>query len=38
VHRTRAEVFAARAAHERSLMAKGVFTWAATESRDKSGA
>ncbi|NRQ33860.1 MBL fold metallo-hydrolase [Nonomuraea sp. NN258] len=32
VHRVRAEVFAARAAAEQSLMAKGIFTWAAAES------
>ncbi|GAA4911716.1 alkyl/aryl-sulfatase [Nonomuraea thailandensis] len=36
VHRVRAEVFAARAAGELSLMAKGVFTWAAEESRRRS--
>ncbi|MFF0774935.1 alkyl sulfatase dimerization domain-containing protein [Nonomuraea wenchangensis] len=36
VHRVRAEVFAARAASERSLMAKGVFAWAAAESRKRS--
>ncbi|SDJ59917.1 Alkyl sulfatase dimerisation [Nonomuraea maritima] len=36
VHRVRAEVFAARAAGELSLMAKGVFTWAAAESRKRS--
>jgi glyoxylase-like metal-dependent hydrolase (beta-lactamase superfamily II) len=33
VHRVRAEVNEARAAAERSLMAKGVFRWAARESR-----
>ncbi|MEU8246025.1 alkyl sulfatase dimerization domain-containing protein [Nonomuraea sp. NPDC048916] len=32
VHRVRAQVFGARAAAELSLMAKGVFTWAAKES------
>lgn len=32
VHRVRAEVFGARAAAETTLMARGVFTWAATES------
>lgn len=32
VHRARATVFAARAAHETSTMAKGVFSWAAGES------
>ncbi|WP_080045709.1 alkyl sulfatase dimerization domain-containing protein [[Actinomadura] parvosata] len=36
VHRVRAEVFAARAAGELSLMAKGVFTWAAEESKRRS--
>ncbi|MEV0615299.1 alkyl sulfatase dimerization domain-containing protein [Nonomuraea sp. NPDC050404] len=36
VHRVRAEVFSARAANELSLMAKGVFTWAAEESRRRS--
>ncbi|MCF6470337.1 MBL fold metallo-hydrolase [Nonomuraea sp. MG754425] len=36
VHRVRAEVFSARAANELSLMAKGVFTWAAEESRGRS--
>ncbi|WP_336206172.1 alkyl sulfatase dimerization domain-containing protein [Nonomuraea sp. LPB2021202275-12-8] len=35
VHRVRAEVFSARAANEASLMAKGVFTWAAAESGDR---
>jgi alkyl sulfatase BDS1-like metallo-beta-lactamase superfamily hydrolase len=32
VHAARAEVFAARAAEERSTMSKGVFSWAARES------
>ncbi|WP_214323198.1 alkyl sulfatase dimerization domain-containing protein [Nonomuraea sediminis] len=32
VQRVRAQVFATRAANEQSLMAKGVFTWAASES------
>ncbi|MEU4544064.1 alkyl sulfatase dimerization domain-containing protein [Nonomuraea dietziae] len=32
VHRVRAEVFGARAAGEISLMSKGIFTWAASES------
>ena len=32
VHRVRAEVFGTRARNELSLMAKGVFTWAAAES------
>jgi alkyl sulfatase BDS1-like metallo-beta-lactamase superfamily hydrolase len=36
VHKVRAEVFAARAAFESSTMAKGVFAWAASESRKKS--
>lgn len=36
LHRIRAEVFAARARSEASLMAKGVFTWAANESRKRS--
>ncbi|PZG13994.1 alkyl sulfatase dimerization domain-containing protein [Nonomuraea aridisoli] len=36
VHRVRAEVFSARAAGELSLMAKGVFSWAAAESRKRS--
>ncbi|RSN07475.1 MBL fold metallo-hydrolase [Nonomuraea sp. WAC 01424] len=31
-HRVRAQVFAARAAGEQSLMAKGIFSWAAAES------
>jgi len=33
IHRVRAEVFAARAAIETSTMAKGIFGWAAAESR-----
>jgi len=33
VHRVRAEVNQARAAAERSVMAQGVFRWAARESR-----
>ncbi|MEV4169949.1 alkyl sulfatase dimerization domain-containing protein [Nonomuraea sp. NPDC049709] len=36
VHRVRAAVFSARAANELSLMAKGVFTWAASESERRS--
>ena len=36
VHRVRAEVFGRRAAEERSTMAKGIFSWAAKESRDRS--
>ena len=32
VHRVRAEVFGARARHEASLMASGIFLWAAHES------
>ncbi|WP_327090068.1 MBL fold metallo-hydrolase [Nonomuraea sp. NBC_01738] len=36
VHRVRAQVFSARAATEQSLMAKGVFTWAASESAARS--
>ena len=32
IHRVRAAVFAARAEHEASTMAKGVFSWAARES------
>jgi hypothetical protein len=35
VHAVRAEVFAARAALERSTMSKGVFSWAERESRAK---
>ncbi|WP_239162077.1 alkyl sulfatase dimerization domain-containing protein [Acrocarpospora phusangensis] len=33
IHRARAEVFSARAKAERSLMAQGIFTWAAAESQ-----
>jgi alkyl sulfatase BDS1-like metallo-beta-lactamase superfamily hydrolase len=33
VHRARATVFAARAAHEPSTMSKGIFSWAARESQ-----
>jgi alkyl sulfatase BDS1-like metallo-beta-lactamase superfamily hydrolase len=33
VHRVRAEVFAARSSAETSTMAKGIFDWAARESR-----
>ncbi|GAA0979237.1 alkyl/aryl-sulfatase [Acrocarpospora macrocephala] len=33
IHRVRADVFSARAKAERSLMAQGVFTWAAAESQ-----
>ncbi|MCB1007088.1 MAG: MBL fold metallo-hydrolase, partial [Acidimicrobiales bacterium] len=36
-HRVRADVNDARARAERSTMAKGVFRWAATESREKAG-
>jgi alkyl sulfatase BDS1-like metallo-beta-lactamase superfamily hydrolase len=36
-HRTRAEVNEARAAAERSTMSKGVFSWAAAESRRHGG-
>ena len=32
-HAARAEIFAARAKAEDSLMARGIFTWAAGESR-----
>jgi alkyl sulfatase BDS1-like metallo-beta-lactamase superfamily hydrolase len=35
VHRVRAEVFAKRAEFESSTMAKGVFAWAASESRKR---
>ena len=35
VHAARAEVFERRVAAEASLMAKGVFAWAAKESRDR---
>ncbi|MFF5212774.1 alkyl sulfatase dimerization domain-containing protein [Streptosporangium sp. NPDC000396] len=37
MHRIRAEVFAARAETEASLMAQGVFLWAAAESRKAAG-
>ncbi|MEU8385680.1 alkyl sulfatase dimerization domain-containing protein, partial [Streptosporangium sp. NPDC048865] len=37
LHRVRAEVFAARAESEASLMARGVFAWAAEESRRAAG-
>ena len=37
VHAARAEVFARRAAEERSTMSKGVFSWAERESRDRIG-
>jgi alkyl sulfatase BDS1-like metallo-beta-lactamase superfamily hydrolase len=37
VHAVRAEVFERRVAAERSTMSKGVFAWAARESRDRSG-
>ncbi len=36
-HAVRAEVFAARAASEASTMSKGIFSWAATESRARAG-
>ena len=36
-HRVRADVNEARARAERSTMAKGVFRWAATESREQAG-
>ena len=36
-HRVRADVNEARAKGERSTMSKGVFRWAATESREKAG-
>ncbi|MGQ0824206.1 MAG: alkyl sulfatase dimerization domain-containing protein [Actinomycetota bacterium] len=36
VHAVRAEVFGARAKQEASTMSKGVFSWAAHESREKS--
>lgn len=38
VHAARADVFAARAREEASVMSKGVFAWAEHESRRKSGA
>jgi len=37
VHATRAEVFAQRAGTELSTMSKGVFSWAAEESKARSG-
>ena len=37
VHAARADVFAARAREEASVMARGVFAWAEHESRQKSG-
>jgi alkyl sulfatase BDS1-like metallo-beta-lactamase superfamily hydrolase len=37
VHRARAEVFERRVAAEASTMSKGVFAWAAAESRQKTG-
>ncbi|HMU81563.1 MAG TPA: hypothetical protein PKC57_14990, partial [Microthrixaceae bacterium] len=37
VHAVRSEVFGARARAEASLMASGVFRWAARESADASG-
>ncbi|MBA8952274.1 alkyl sulfatase dimerization domain-containing protein [Actinomadura namibiensis] len=37
LHEARAEVYAARAAAESSLMARGVYTWAADESRRAAG-
>ncbi|GIH80961.1 alkyl sulfatase dimerization domain-containing protein [Planobispora longispora] len=37
LHRIRAEVFEARAASEASLMSRGVFAWAAAESRRAAG-
>jgi hypothetical protein len=36
VHAARAEVFERRVAAERSTMSKGVFAWAAKESRTRS--
>lgn len=36
VQRTRAEVFEKRVAEEASLMSKGIYSWAANESRDRS--
>ncbi len=38
VHAARAEVFGARAREEASVMARGAFSWAEHESREKSGA
>jgi hypothetical protein len=37
VHRARAEVFERRVHAESALMAKGIFGWAARESREKVG-
>jgi alkyl sulfatase BDS1-like metallo-beta-lactamase superfamily hydrolase len=37
LHRVRADVFGRRARAERSLMARGVFSWAQAESSDKAG-
>lgn len=37
VHASRAEVYATRAREEASVMAKGVFSWAEHESRERSG-
>jgi len=37
IHRARAEVFERRVAAEASTMSKGVFAWAAAESRQKTG-
>lgn len=37
VHAVRASVFGARASAEASVMARGVFAWAASESRDQGG-
>ena len=37
LHRVRADVFGQRARTERSLMARGVFSWAEAESSDKAG-
>jgi alkyl sulfatase BDS1-like metallo-beta-lactamase superfamily hydrolase len=37
VHAARAEVFGRRVAAERSTMSKGIFAWAASESRAKAG-
>lgn len=36
-HRVRADVFARRAEVEASTMSKGIFSWAAAESRDRAG-
>lgn len=38
VHRARADVYRRRVDEERSLMAKGVFSWAVAESEAKAGA